>query len=246
MRQVGFYYYTQIAMLFVGFLLTANVLGPKPLAFGWVTIPAGLVIFPMTYLLGVILTEVYGFVLSRKVIWTALICNLFMALTCQLAIVLPYDPLWQGQEAYQNVLGTSSRLMAVSVFTYFIGEFVNSYVVAKLKVKLQGRLFCLRGLCGNWLGEGVETALFLPLAFYHLPANVLLKMSLFYYLFKITYAACAMPFVKKIVFWLKNKEQIDVYDDDTNFNPFSFLSINSTTQKGGQSNIMPIEPLNKY
>lgn len=200
-------YYSILAMGFVGLLLTANVIGPKPLQFGIITIPAGLLIFPLTYLLGVVITEVYGFKKSRLVIWAGLICNLFMVAACQLAISLPYDPSWQFQASYSQTLGTTSRVMLASVFTYFVGELVNSYVVAKLKQQFAGKYFWLRGLCGNWLGEGIETALFIPLVFYELPVLKLFQLASFYYIFKVVYALTAMPLVQMLVRYLVRVEQ---------------------------------------
>jgi uncharacterized integral membrane protein (TIGR00697 family) len=215
MQTKNFKYYSQLGMVFVGLLLTANVLGPKPLLLGKFIVPAGSVIFPMTYLVGVIITEVYGFAASRKVIWIALICNLFMALAIKVAIFLPYTPEWPGQDAYSTVLGTSSRLMVVSVFTYFIGELLNAYVVSSLKIKLKGKLFFIRGLCGNWLGEGIETCLFIPLAFYEiLSMESILHMILSYLVFKVSYAFIAMPFISIIVDKLKAKEGLqDCFTD---------------------------------
>lgn len=218
-----FKYYTHLSMAFVSLLLTANILGPKPIKFGFATVPAGLIIFPLTYLIGGVLTEVYGFAASRKVIWAGLFSNLFLSIACKIAIAMPYDPVWDGQESYASVLGVSSHLMLVSVFTYFIGEFVNSYIVAKLKVKMSGSKFWLRSICGNWIGEFVETSLFLPLAFYHLPSNVLLNMAVFYYVFKFIYCTLSAPLVNKFSNFLKREEDIDYYDYNTSFNPFLTL-----------------------
>lgn len=216
-------YFPQIAMCFVGLLLTANVIGEKPLMFGPIILPAGLLLFPITYLLGDLLTEVYGFAQSRRVIWMGMACNLFMATLCQISIALPSIASWERAEAYAQVLGTSSRLMAISVFTYFVGEFVNAYIVAKLKIYMQGRLFWARALCGSWIGEGIETSLFIPLAFYgSLPNAQLLRLAAFYYSFKVLYALCAMPLLNALVKLLKKKEGTEIFDQGTNFNPFVF------------------------
>ncbi len=217
----NFKYYTQLSMIFVGLLLTANVVGAKPLLFGPIILPAGLLLFPITYVLGDILTEVYGFAQSRRVIWGAMLCNLFMSFMCKIAIQLPAVSDWAHNEAYAQVLGSSSRLMAISVLTYFIGEFMNAYIVAKLKVKMHGRLFWARALCGSWIGEGIETALFIPLAFYGtMPNGQLLQLAFSYYSFKVIYAMCAMPLASHLVRMLKNKENLEIYDDKANFNPF--------------------------
>src|SRR5688572_6923629 len=120
-KGTSYRYYSQLAMLFVALLLTANVIGEKPLLLGPIILPAGLLLFPITYLLGDMLTEVYGFAQSRRVIWMGMACNLFMALMCRLSISLPSVESWDHADAYARILGTSSRLMAISVFTYFIG-----------------------------------------------------------------------------------------------------------------------------
>jgi len=219
---LNYRYYSQIAMCFVGLLLTANIIGEKPLLLGPIILPAGLLLFPITYLLGDLLTEVYGFAQSRRVIWMGMACNLFMAMMCRLAIALPALDTWPRAEAYAEILGTSSRLMAISVFTYFVGEFVNAYIVAKLKICMQGRLFWARALCGSWIGEGIETSLFIPLAFFGTMPNIqLLKLAAFYYSFKVLYALIAMPLLNLIVKLLKHYEQLDTYDTHTNFNPFA-------------------------
>lgn len=205
-------YYPQLAMVFIALLLTANVVGEKPLQFfGSIVLPAGLMLFPLTYLIGDLLTEVYGFKASRRVIWVGMLCNLFMAGACQLSIHFPYLATWEKQEAYALILGTSSRLMVVSVFTYFVGELLNAYVVATLKARMQGRFFWVRALLGNWLGEGVETALFIPLAFGgSMPQAELLRFGLFYYAFKVSYAFVAMPAASWVAGWLKRVEGRDL------------------------------------
>lgn len=215
-------YYSQLSMIFIGLLLTANVIGEKPLLLGPIILPAGLLLFPITYLLGDVLTEVYGFKQSRKVIWMGMLCNLFMALMCRLAISLPAIETWEKTEAYAQVLGCSSRLMVISVLTYFIGELVNAYIVARLKVKMQGRLFWARALCGSWIGEGIETCLFIPLAFYgSMPNDTLIKMAVFFYSYKIIYAMCAMPLANLLVRFLKRHENITVNAIEPKLDPLT-------------------------
>ncbi len=211
-----------MAMAFVTLLLTANIVGEKPVVFGSMVLPAGVLLFPLTYLLGDILTEVYGFAVARRVIWFGMFCNLFMALMCHLAILAPAPESWLDQTAYARILGNGSRLMAVSTFTYFIGEFINAYVVAKLKIKMRGKAFWLRALCGSSIGEGIETVLFVTLAFYGMMDNdELLKFGLFYYSFKVVYAFCTVPLANQLVNILKRREKIDHYDKVVDFNPFA-------------------------
>jgi uncharacterized integral membrane protein (TIGR00697 family) len=197
-------------MIFVTLLLTSNVIGEKPVSFGSIIVPAGLLLFPLTYLLGDVLTEVYGLAAARRVIWFGMICNLFMAFMCRISILLPVSPAWLHNEAYTQILGNGSRLMAVSTLAYFVGEFINATIVAKLKIKMQGRFFWIRALCGSWIGEGIETALFVPLVFYgNIPNDQLLKLGLFYYGFKVVYALCTLPIANKLVSVLKRTEKLE-------------------------------------
>lgn len=207
-------------MLFVTLLLTANVIGEKPLSCGPFILPAGLLLFPLTYLLGDVLTEVYGLTSARRVIWFGMLCNLFMAFMCRLTILLPASESWLYNEAYTQILGTGSRLMAVSTVAYFIGELINATIVAKLKIKMQGRFFWIRALCGSWIGEGIETALFVPLAFYGtMPNDQLFKLGLFYYSFKVVYAFCTLPIANKLVNVLKHRENLE-HHQTSHVSPF--------------------------
>lgn len=217
-------YYTVIAMFFTALLLTANIIGEKPLLMGPFIIPAGLLLFPMTYLLGDVLTEVYGFSKARQVIWLGLFCNLFMAFMCRLAIYLPSVEGWEYNIAYRQVLNNSSRLMVISVFTYLVGEILNAYVIVKLKEKMQGKFFGLRALCASSIGEGCETLIFVPLVFYGRIANdQLIKLALFYYIFKISYVFCVMPIAAHLVTFLQSKEnKYSSFKKDT----LEFLSFN--------------------
>lgn len=200
-------FYPQIGMFFVGLLLTANVIGEKPIVFSVFTIPAGLLIFPLTYLLGALLTEVYGFAASRKVIWFALICSLFMGVTSKIIIMLPADPSWPRAEAYNSVLGSSSKIMILSALTYFIGEFTNAYLVTSLRKYTEGRFFWARALCGSWIGEALETAIFIPSIYYGLMDNSrILYLATCYYIFKVIYVLLCMPLVNYAVKFLKEVE----------------------------------------
>lgn len=202
-------YYTPLGMVFVCLLLTANIIGEKPLLLGSFVLPAGLLIFPMTYLLGDALTEVYGLKNSRHVIWMGLLCNLFMAFACQISIHLPALDTWLKKDAYAEILGASSHLMVISVLTYLLGECTNAYVVAGLKARLQGRLFWLRALCGSWIGEAIETVLFMSLAFWDtVPHAELLRLAGVYYGFKVLYALLSMPVLNAFVVWLKKQELV--------------------------------------
>jgi len=202
-------YYPLIAMMFITLLLTNNVMGEKPVVLATFVIPAGLLLFPLTYLLGDVLTEVYGFAAARRVVWMGMLCNLFMSFACRMVLQLPALESWEHNQAYEQVLTSSSRLMAISAFSYFTGEWTNAYIVSKLKEKMQGRLFWLRALCGSWIGEFVDSAIFIPLAFYGILSNEqLLKFMIFCYGFKVLYSFLTVPIASQFVKILKSKEKI--------------------------------------
>jgi uncharacterized integral membrane protein (TIGR00697 family) len=170
-------------------------------------VPAGLLLFPGTNLLGDVLSEVYGFRKTRYVVVMGMFCNLFMSIICRLIVALPAQETWIHSEAYSEVLTSSSRLMAISSMSYFIGEWTNAYIVARLKVKMQGRLFWLRALCGSWIGEFVDTSIFIPLAFYSiLTSEQLIQFMIFCYTFKVVYSFVTIPIASKLVTVLKKKE----------------------------------------
>lgn len=200
-------FYPLLAMAFITLLLTTNLIGEKPVILGGLVVPAGLLLFPGTYLLGDVLSEVYGFIETRRVVIMGMFCNLFMSLICRLIVVLPAEETWIHSEAYSQVLTSSSRLMAISSMSYFISEWINAYIVARLKIKMKGRFFWLRALCGSWIGEFVDTSIFVPLAFYRiLTTEQLIKFMVFCYIFKISYSFVTLPIASRLVSFLKRKE----------------------------------------
>lgn len=196
-------FYVLLAISFVTVLLSANVMADKPVSIGHWVIPAGLLLFPLTYLMGAVIAEVYGFSRSRQVVISAMVANLFMATMLQIAVWLPSRD-WPLALAYEQVLGRSTRLMLISIFAYGVGELINAYVVVRLKQ------YCgvtWRMLCGSWIGEAFETFCFIPLAFYPtLTPTELTTLMLGYYAFKIVYALCSMPIATRLVRFLKTHE----------------------------------------
>ena len=164
-----FKHYTWLGMFFVALLLIANTIGPKLVSIetslGTLVLPAGLWIYPFTYLTAVTITEVYGYIRARKVIWFALLCNLMMAIIYQMMIWLPGSDDWPYQQAFADVFNMSTRIVIASVVSYFCSEFLNAYLVAKLKVKLAGRYFWMRAVTAISLSELVNTAVFAHLAY---------------------------------------------------------------------------------
>ena len=208
-----------ITTIFVTCLITANVIAVKVVSLGSVILPAAIFIFPLNYIFGDILTEVYGYRMTRKVIWLGFICNLIFVIFAWVGQILPPAPFWEKQEAYESILGYTPRLLAASFSGYLVGEFVNSFVLSKMKILTRGRWLWSRTIGSTILGQGLDTSIFITLAFIGTPSFVPIMM-LYHWLTKTVIETAATPFTYAIVNFLKKKEMIDTYDEKTNFNPF--------------------------
>jgi uncharacterized integral membrane protein (TIGR00697 family) len=217
----GFKYFEILSMLFVAVLLISNIAAQKLFAFGPLTFTCGILLFPLSYIFGDCLTEVYGYSRSRIVIWTGLACNLLMILILSISVLLPPAPGWPFQEQFAATLGMVPRIVAASMLGYWAGEFSNSFTLAKMKLFTNGRWLWTRTIGSTIVGEGVDTIVFVLVAFGGvLPSDVIIKTMISGYLFKVTYEIIATPITYAVVGFLKRKEGIDVYDRYTNFNPF--------------------------
>lgn len=206
--------------LFVTCLLTANTTAAKLVTIGGVTLTAGIVIFPISYILGDVLTEVWGYAAARRVIWLGFACNALMVAAVWVGGELSPAPFWKGQAAYQEILGQTPRILAASFLAYLVGEFANSYVLAKLKIVTSGRWLWVRTIGSTIVGEGLDSGLFVALAFGGLvPAGALLGIVLGQWWVKVAYEAAATPLTYAAVAWLKSREQVDTFDYETDFNP---------------------------
>lgn len=210
-----------ITVLFVTVLLVSNVVSVKLVNFGPFTFDAGTILFPLSYIFGDILTEVYGYSRSRKVIWLGFACALLMALTFIGVGVLPAAADWNSQDAYMQILGYTPRLVTASLIAYFAGEFVNSFILAKLKILTQGRYLWTRTIGSTLVGQIVDTGLFILIAFAGTVPNALLwTLIVSNYLFKCGVEIFFTPVTYWATGWLKQQEHEDYYDTHTNFNPF--------------------------
>ena len=205
--------------LFITCLITANVIAVKVISLGPFLLPAAIFVFPLSYIFGDILTEVYGYRLARRVIWLGFLCNLIFVFFAWLGQVLPAAPFWEGQEAYQRILGYTPRLLAASFLGYLVGEFVNSFILARMKIMTRGRWLWSRTIGSTIIGQGLDTSIFITVAFIGTPSFVPV-MILYHWLAKTLIEALATPLTYVIVNFLKKKESIDTYDHDTRFNPF--------------------------
>lgn len=213
--------FVALAALFITCLITANILIVKQIAIGNILIPAAIIIFPISYICGDVLTEVYGYKQARLVIWLGFICNLIAVIAFWIGGLLPPAPVFEAQSAYERILGNTPRFLAASFAAYLAGEFANSFVLARMKVATRGRWLWTRTIGSTLAGQGIDTVIVLTIAFVGvLPSSVLGIMILGHWLLKSAYEIIATPLTYVVVNYLKRKENIDVYDYKTNFNPF--------------------------
>ena len=218
----GQYQYLDIiTALFVAILIISNIASTKIFSFGSVTLDAGILLFPLIYIFGDVLTEVYGYARGRRVIWIGFLCNVLMAAIFMLVTVLPPAADWPNQKAFESVLGFTPRIVLASMIAYFCGEFINSFILAKLKVRTQGKLLWVRTIGSTLVGELFDTLLFITIAFWGVfPTPVIVSLILFNYIFKVGIETLFTPFTYLLVNKLKKAEHEDYYDKKTNFNPF--------------------------
>jgi uncharacterized integral membrane protein (TIGR00697 family) len=221
--QRQFRYFDLVMVAFVAVLLISNVASTKILQLGELTFDGGTLLFPLSYIFGDILTEVYGYRRSRRVIWTGFVAAALMSAVFWIVGVLPAAPDWNNQSAYDAILGMTPRIVIASLLAYFAGEFSNSFTLAKLKIVTQGRLLWSRTIGSTVIGEGVDTLIFVTVAFWGaIPTELLLAVMISNYVFKVGFEVVATPLTYAVVHWLKRAEGVDVYDNGTNFNPFAF------------------------
>lgn len=221
----SFKYLTAISVFFVAVLLISNVASSKITTLGWFTFDAGTLLFPLSYIFGDILTEVYGYRKSRGVIWLGFFSALLMSLVFIIVGKLPPAADWGNQGAYDMILGLTPRIVLASLVAYFCGEFCNSFILAKMKVLTAGKWLWTRTIGSTLVGELVDSALFILIAFTGiLPTSLLLTLIISNYVFKTAIEILFTPVTYKVVKMLKKREHEDHYDRDTNFNPFAVAS----------------------
>ena len=223
-------YYEFVMAAFVVVLVCSNLIGPAKIAqldvpvLGAITFGAGVLFFPISYVFGDVLTEVYGYARSRRVIWAGFAGLAFASLMAWVVVALPPAPFWKNQEAYEVAFGSAWRVAAASMVAYFCGEFVNSYVLAKMKILTEGKWLWTRTIGSTIFGEGVDSLLFYPLAFYGtgiIPNEALPQVMLAQFVAKVAVEAVFTPVTYAVVGFLKRAEREDYYDRDTDFTPFS-------------------------
>jgi uncharacterized integral membrane protein (TIGR00697 family) len=216
------YRFVIVTGIFVTCLITSNIIIAKQISLGGIVLPAAIIIFPLSYIIGDVLTEVYGYRQARRVIWLGFLCNLIAVLAIWLGKILPPAPVFDAQDAYERILGSTPRFLLASFAAYLAGEFTNSVVLSKMKIMTKGRWLWTRTIGSTLVGQGVDSVVVLAIAFVGvLPLSVLGVMMFFHWLFKCIYETLATPLTYVVVGYLKRKEGVDVYDHGVNFNPLS-------------------------
>jgi len=225
----GYRWFPFVMAIFITTLIISNIIAVKVINIAGLYLPAAVILFPLAYIFGDILTEVYGYARARQVIWTGFLCNLLAVIVIWIAGRLPPAPFWSAgqfitpdlaEQAYQAILGFTPRLLLASFIAYLIGEFLNSYVMAKLKIKTAGRLLWVRTIASTIVGEGADSAVFITIAFFGIfQTSELARAIISQWFFKVTYEALATPLTYLIVNTLKRLESEDFFDRDTDFNP---------------------------
>lgn len=240
-----FRYFDYVMAAFVAILLLSNLIGAAKLAqvdiavvtglFGWlpvigdwvashsvVTFGAGILFFPVSYVIGDVLTEVYGYANARRCVWMGFFALVFMAFMSFVVVAMPPAPGWDGQAAYESVFGSTWRIVLASVTAFWAGEFVNSFVLARMKVLTGGRMLWTRTIGSTVFGQAVDSLLFYPIAFLGIwTTSQVLTVMVTNWLMKVVWEAVLTPVTYAVVGWLKRREGADVYDTDTDFSPFA-------------------------
>ena len=216
-------YYDLILGAFITVYLCSNLIGPAKAVSMWgFTFGAGVLFFPISYIFGDVLTEVYGYARARKVIWCGFGAMIFASIMATVVVTLPPAPGWPFQQAYEEIFGQTPRIVLASLMAFFSGEFVNSFILAKMKIWTEGKWLWTRTVGSTIAGEGVDSLIFYPLAFYGVWDDALvLKVMMTNYVLKVLVEVAMTPVTYKIVGVLKRAEQEDYYDRNTDFTPFS-------------------------
>ncbi len=215
------FWFVVVAAVFITSLITANIIAVKLIVVVDRVLPAAIVIFPLSYIFGDVLTEVYGYRHARRVIWLGFACNLIAVIAIYLGQILPAAAFWDGQDAYERILGYVPRILVASFVAYLVGEFANSFVLAKLKIATQGKWLWSRTIASTLVGQGLDSLVFITLAFVgEIPRADLVEAIIVQWLAKSIYEAAATPLTYGVVNFLKREEGLDVYDTNTDFSPF--------------------------
>lgn len=221
MNEKRYQYFDLLMTFFVAILLISNIASTKIVQFGPFTFDGGTLIFPLSYIFGDVLTEVYGYKKNKRAIWSGFFCAFIMSLILMIIVTLPPAPDWPWNEAFANIIGLTPRIVLASLLAFWVGNFSNSYIMAKLKIAMNGKMLWLRMISSTIAGEALDTMIFIFVAFWGvLPNDLLLTIFISNYIFKCGVEILFTPITYKVVNFLKKRENEDYYDKNTNFNPF--------------------------
>lgn len=213
--------YPTLTALFVAVLIISNIASTKLTQFGSFVLDAGTILFPLSYIFGDVLTEVYGYAKTRRVIWTGFFCSILASSVFFLVQYLPSANDWGNQAAYESILGLVPRIVFASVIAYLVGSFVNSYVISKVKIYTKGKKMWARFIASTICGQFFDTMIFVLIAFAGIvPNSVLLALIISNYVFKVLVEILLLPLTYKLVKYIKRVEGVDYFDESTNFTPF--------------------------
>ena len=213
-------------ILFAICLLISNILATKIILIGPWAAPAGVLIFPIAYIINDVIVEVWGYQKARLIIWSGFAVNLLAAIFFTLAIVVPAAPFWQNQTAFSTILGSTPRIIVASLLAYLTGSFLNAFVMSKVKVLMKGKDFSVRAILSTLVGEAADSFIFIIIAFAgNLPFNVLIGMIFTQATIKTIYEIVILPFTILVVNWVKKVEGVDTFDESISYNPFSINQI---------------------
>lgn len=215
-----------LGIVFCVCLVAANLLETKVVQLGPIAVTAGLIVFPVSYIINDCIAEVWGFRKARLIIWMGFLMNFFVVALGQIAIAIPAAPFWEGEEAFDFVFGMAPRIAAASLTAFLVGSFINAYVMSRMKVASQGRHFSARAILSTVAGESADSLIFFPLAFGGLmPVNELMKMMVVQVVLKTAYEIVILPVTIRVVNYIKRVDESDVYDEHISYNVLKIKEI---------------------
>lgn len=214
-----------MAVLFCTCLIISNLIASKVFVGLGITLPAAVIVFPISYILNDCLSEVYGYRRARLVIWLGFLMNFFVVLISQLAIMLPGAVFWQGDEAFRSIFGATPRATIASLLAFLAGSTLNAWVMSRMKVSQQGRNFWLRAIVSSLVGECADSLIFIPIMFWAMGWQAVITMMVCQVSAKVLYEIVILPVTKLVVTKVKQLEQIDIFDTNISYNPFKIFDL---------------------
>ena len=215
-----------LGIVFCVCLVAANLLEAKVVQIGPISVTAGLIVFPISYIINDCIAEVWGFRKARLIIWMGFLMNFMVVALGKVAVALPAAPFWEGEEAFDFIFGLAPRIAAASLTAFLVGSFINAYVMSKMKIASHGKNFSLRAVVSTIAGEGADSIIFFPLAFGGLmPVNELIKMMIVQVVLKTAYEIVILPVTIKVVNYIKRVDDCDVYDENISYNVLKIKEI---------------------